>query len=228
MALGPLDLKLNSTTTQEPSDKAVGTIVSQKPAAGQEVPAATEVSIVVSSGPASTLVPDLVGMDQDAALALLTQRKLKGLDPAARQRPPGGRGCRPEPEGRRQSGRGLHRHHLGEQRLRHAQGDGGRCGRQEKGSGGGYPHQGWVQSGSGRTAPTPSPSPGPSWTRFRQRAPRWTKGARLRSTWRWSRPLEPPRRSPAYHHVASAHGVGRQGWAFRGERAPHPFRARRA
>lgn len=79
LTLGPLDLKLGPQT-QAPSDKTMGTIVSQKPAANEEVLAGTEVSIVVSSGPASTQVqvPDLVKMDQNAALDRLRSLKLNG------------------------------------------------------------------------------------------------------------------------------------------------------
>lgn len=91
VALNGLDLKLGPKT-EEPSDKAVGTIVSQKPAANEEVPPATEISIVVSSGPASTQVkvPDLVKMDQDAALALLRKQKLNGqIQPRNSDRPVG-------------------------------------------------------------------------------------------------------------------------------------------
>ena len=92
LELGPLDLKLNPTITQTPSDKAVGTIVSQKPAAGDEVPPATEVSIVVSSGPSATQVkvPDLVKMDQNAAIDRLRSLKLNGLtQPRNSDRPAG-------------------------------------------------------------------------------------------------------------------------------------------
>jgi serine/threonine-protein kinase len=91
VALNGFDLKLGPTT-EEPSSKAVGTIVSQTPAAGDEVPPATEISVVVSSGPASTQVkvPDLVKMDQEAALALLGSLKLKGsTQPRNSDRPAG-------------------------------------------------------------------------------------------------------------------------------------------
>jgi len=92
VALNGVDLALNPTTTQEPSDKPVGTIVSQRPAANEQVPSGTEISVVVSSGPASTQVkvPDLVKMDQDAALALLDSLKLKGsTQPRDSDRPAG-------------------------------------------------------------------------------------------------------------------------------------------
>ena len=89
--LNGLDLTLGSPT-ESPSDKPVGTIVSQDPAANKDVPAGTVVSVVVSSGPGSTQVkvPDLVKMDQDAALALLDQLKLKGsTQPRDSDRPAG-------------------------------------------------------------------------------------------------------------------------------------------
>ena len=70
-ALNGLDLKLDPTdriTVRQTGGH------DREPEAGRQtrrVPAGTEVSIVVSSGPASTpvKVPDLVKMDQDAALA---------------------------------------------------------------------------------------------------------------------------------------------------------------
>lgn len=65
-------LQLGQVTTQT-SDSARGLVLASAPSQGQVVPQGTRVELVVSSGPASLTMPDVVGHDLEAANALLAQ-----------------------------------------------------------------------------------------------------------------------------------------------------------
>lgn len=61
------------TVTQEPSETVpAGQVISQNPAAGASVSFTTAVTLVVSSGPASVTIPNVVGKTQSEAQAALT------------------------------------------------------------------------------------------------------------------------------------------------------------
>jgi beta-lactam-binding protein with PASTA domain/tRNA A-37 threonylcarbamoyl transferase component Bud32 len=83
------------------SEKPEGTVVSQDPPAGKETTRGTRISIVVSMGPETVTVPDVVGVSRDQALRLLRSAGLGAgnisEEPAAqnkgtviRQNPPSG------------------------------------------------------------------------------------------------------------------------------------------
>jgi len=57
-------------------DKPVGTVLRQNPGAGQEVDAGATVTIVVAAASNTVAVPRLIGMNKDAAVALIDGRKL--------------------------------------------------------------------------------------------------------------------------------------------------------
>ena len=65
-----------STETQPSATVSSGRVISTDPPAGTELQAASQVSVVVSSGPAQTSVPDVVGQSKTAAEATLTNAKL--------------------------------------------------------------------------------------------------------------------------------------------------------
>jgi hypothetical protein len=65
-------LTLGTVTTMSSETIAPGIVISQAPDAGTTVPTRTAVSVVVSSGSATVLVPQLVGLTQSAATAALT------------------------------------------------------------------------------------------------------------------------------------------------------------
>jgi serine/threonine-protein kinase len=65
------------TTEKQPSATvANGRVVSTNPSAGTEAQAGSSVTVLVSSGPAQTTVPDVVGQSRAAAEATLTNAKL--------------------------------------------------------------------------------------------------------------------------------------------------------
>jgi eukaryotic-like serine/threonine-protein kinase len=59
--------------TQRESPSPRGTVLSSSPAAGQKTPLPSEVSFVVSSGPAQLAVPDVTGQTYSSAAQLLMQ-----------------------------------------------------------------------------------------------------------------------------------------------------------
>jgi len=61
----------------EDSDQPEGTVIAQDPGAGSQIESGSEVSIVISTGAGSVLVPDVVGLFRDGAVRVLTNR---GLD----------------------------------------------------------------------------------------------------------------------------------------------------
>lgn len=65
------------TTTASSKDVAEGTVISQAPAAGQQVPEGTSIGITVSSGPANATVPDVTGETESDAQATLKDAGLK-------------------------------------------------------------------------------------------------------------------------------------------------------
>jgi beta-lactam-binding protein with PASTA domain len=65
------------TTEKQPSATvASGRVISTNPSAGTEAQAGSSVTVLVSSGPAQTAVPDVVGQSRAAAEATLTNAKL--------------------------------------------------------------------------------------------------------------------------------------------------------
>jgi serine/threonine-protein kinase len=64
-------LGLQATVTEVTSDEPAGTIVGQAPAAGRELRDGATVRLRVSGGPATEAVPDVVGLDLDAARSQL-------------------------------------------------------------------------------------------------------------------------------------------------------------
>jgi beta-lactam-binding protein with PASTA domain len=65
-----------TTEKQSSATVASGHVISTNPSAGTEAQAGSAVTVVVSSGPAQTSVPDLVGQSRAAAEATLTNAKL--------------------------------------------------------------------------------------------------------------------------------------------------------
>jgi len=61
------DLGLQPVVTEVASDEPAGTVVGQAPAAGRELREGATVRLRVSAGPATTVVPDVIGLDLDAA-----------------------------------------------------------------------------------------------------------------------------------------------------------------
>ena len=66
-ALNAAGLTVGSVTQQANATVPAGTVISQNPAAGVPVPSGSAVNLVVSSGPGSITVPDLVGRTESAA-----------------------------------------------------------------------------------------------------------------------------------------------------------------
>jgi serine/threonine-protein kinase len=78
-ALTEAELTLGTTTTA-PSDTVESDhIISQSPAANQEVPKDTPVDVVVSTGPGTVVVPDVTCLPFGAAVAKLNQFGLNGV-----------------------------------------------------------------------------------------------------------------------------------------------------
>ncbi len=72
IALLAAGLTIGPTATTPSSAVPQGAVISQLPAAGGHVSLGTAVSLVVSTGPATVLVPDVVGLPQSAATGLLS------------------------------------------------------------------------------------------------------------------------------------------------------------
>jgi eukaryotic-like serine/threonine-protein kinase len=66
------------------SDEPEGTVIAQDPAAGSSVEPGGEVTIVVSTGAGSVIVPDVEGLNEDGAINTLESR---GLDVNVREEP---------------------------------------------------------------------------------------------------------------------------------------------
>jgi serine/threonine-protein kinase len=64
------------TEKQPSATVASGRVISTNPSAGTEAQAGSAVTVLVSSGPAQTIVPDVVGQSRAAAEATLTNAKL--------------------------------------------------------------------------------------------------------------------------------------------------------
>ncbi len=75
-ALADARLRVGDVSRQEASAEA-GLIVAQRPEAGERVPPRTAVRLVVSVGPAWTVVPDLSRSDQRTAMRLLSNANLQ-------------------------------------------------------------------------------------------------------------------------------------------------------
>ena len=65
-------LVVGTVTTQASGTVAAGNVISESPAAGTSVSAGSAVNLVVSSGPAPVLVPNVVGLTQAAATTSIT------------------------------------------------------------------------------------------------------------------------------------------------------------
>jgi beta-lactam-binding protein with PASTA domain len=75
-ALNNAGLTVGSITQQTNSTVPAGTVISQNPTAGASVAPGSAVDLVVSSGPASITVPNVVGLAQNAAAAALQKANL--------------------------------------------------------------------------------------------------------------------------------------------------------
>ena len=73
--LGALDFKV-VPKEETNKDKPVGTVLRQSPEAGQEVDAGSTVTIVIVAASNTVAVPRLIGMNEDAAVALVNGMKL--------------------------------------------------------------------------------------------------------------------------------------------------------
>ena len=76
-ALDPLGLDLGSTRTAHDAVAPPGRILRTDPAAGTKVRPGTSVTLVVSSGPVMTKVPNVAGLTQDAAIRTLLAAHLQ-------------------------------------------------------------------------------------------------------------------------------------------------------
>ncbi|HEV7757786.1 MAG TPA: Stk1 family PASTA domain-containing Ser/Thr kinase, partial [Acidimicrobiales bacterium] len=74
--------KLEPKIDQAPNAKPAGTVVAQDPAADEEVDEGSQVTLTVSTGPATVNVPDIQGKSQDDATKLLSDA---GFVPSAKQ-----------------------------------------------------------------------------------------------------------------------------------------------
>jgi eukaryotic-like serine/threonine-protein kinase len=77
-------LGLIANVETQDSDEPEGLVVAQDPVGGSSVAPGSEVTIVVSTGAGSVIVPDVEGLSQDAAVNTLTSR---GLDVSIREEP---------------------------------------------------------------------------------------------------------------------------------------------
>jgi beta-lactam-binding protein with PASTA domain len=64
------------TVTQQSSSAAAGNVISESPSAGTSVPAGSSISLVISSGPAPTSVPNVIGQTQAAASSAISSAGL--------------------------------------------------------------------------------------------------------------------------------------------------------
>lgn len=69
-------LDVGKLTTQNSTAMPAGCVISQNPAAGSLVPEGSAVSLVISLGPPMTVVPDVVGLTQQAGAASITNAGL--------------------------------------------------------------------------------------------------------------------------------------------------------
>lgn len=83
------DLELHLIRWTETSDLDPGTVVSQKPEAGQTVPKGSSVTLVVAGAPGDVEVPNLVGMTLDDARKRLATSALIPTLNANSERDPG-------------------------------------------------------------------------------------------------------------------------------------------
>ena len=70
-------LKVGIITQQTSNTVATGKVISQDPASGSSLAEGSPVNLVISSGPQMVAVPNVEGLTQDAATAVLTAAKLK-------------------------------------------------------------------------------------------------------------------------------------------------------
>jgi serine/threonine-protein kinase len=71
------DANLTAGTTQEFSDKPVGEVINQSPAAGVNVDAGTKVTVTVSQGEQTVTMPNVIGMTENAATDALEDLGLR-------------------------------------------------------------------------------------------------------------------------------------------------------
>ena len=71
------DAGFKGEKSEKPDDAKAGTVISQDPAGGVMAPKGSTVKYVVSTGPASVEVPEVVGMSEDAAKEAITGAGLK-------------------------------------------------------------------------------------------------------------------------------------------------------
>ena len=76
-AITAAKLKVGITTQQTSNTVATGKVISQDPASGSSLAEGSPVNLVISSGPQMVAVPNMDGLTQDAATAVLTAAKLK-------------------------------------------------------------------------------------------------------------------------------------------------------
>jgi beta-lactam-binding protein with PASTA domain len=76
-ALREARLKLGDVTEETSDEIEEGDVISQSPEAGEQVPRGSAVDIVVSGGPEAVVVPSVIGLSEDDAVANLKQA---GLD----------------------------------------------------------------------------------------------------------------------------------------------------
>src|SRR5208282_3072000 len=76
-AISAAKLKVGTPTQQTSNTVAAGKVISQDPASGSSLPEGSPVNRVISSGPQMVAVPNVDGLTQDAATAVLTAAKLK-------------------------------------------------------------------------------------------------------------------------------------------------------
>ena len=69
-------LVLGTVTQQSSATVPAGNVISQNPSAGDSVAAGSAVNLVVSTGPASVSVPNVVGLTQSAATTAITDAGL--------------------------------------------------------------------------------------------------------------------------------------------------------
>jgi hypothetical protein len=71
-ALTGAGLTVGTVTSQSSATVASGSVISESPSAGTSVAAASSVNLVVSTGPAPTMVPNIVGSTQSSATTAIT------------------------------------------------------------------------------------------------------------------------------------------------------------
>ena len=76
-AITAAKLKVGTTTQQPSNTMATGKVISQEAASRSSLAEGSPVNLVISSGPQIVAVPNVEGLSQDAATAVLTAAKLK-------------------------------------------------------------------------------------------------------------------------------------------------------